>query len=35
VQVLYEGWGLRKVGERQPFADSPVYAVMIAELPLS
>lgn len=34
VQVLYEGWGLRKVGERQPFADSPVYAVMIAELPL-
>ena len=34
VQELYEGWGFRKVGERQPFADSPVYAVMLAELPL-
>lgn len=34
VQALYETWGFRKVGERQPFPDSPVYAVMIAELPL-
>lgn len=34
VQALYEGWGFRRVGERQPFADSPVYAVMLAELPL-
>ncbi|MDX3746672.1 GNAT family N-acetyltransferase [Streptomyces sp. AK08-02] len=34
VQAMYESWGLRKVGERQPFPDSPVYAVMLAELPL-
>ncbi|WP_458085869.1 GNAT family N-acetyltransferase [Streptomyces malaysiensis] len=34
VQALYETWGFRKVGERQPFPDSPVYAVMLAELPL-
>ncbi|MGW4306850.1 GNAT family N-acetyltransferase [Streptomyces californicus] len=34
VQSLYEGWGFRKVGERQPFPDSPVYAVMLADLPL-
>ncbi|MFI0943604.1 GNAT family N-acetyltransferase [Streptomyces sp. NPDC021020] len=35
VQALYESWGYRKVGERQPFPDSPVYAVMIVELPLT
>lgn len=35
VQALYEDWGFRKVGERQPFPDSPVYAVMLAQLPLS
>ncbi|MEU4897083.1 GNAT family N-acetyltransferase [Streptomyces sp. NPDC044780] len=35
VRALYESWGFRKVGERQPFPDSPVYAVMLAELPLS
>ncbi|MBP8535398.1 GNAT family N-acetyltransferase [Streptomyces sp. MK37H] len=35
VQALYETWGFRKVGERQPFPDSPVYAVMLSELPLS
>ncbi|MFF7649240.1 GNAT family N-acetyltransferase [Streptomyces sp. NPDC007983] len=35
VQVLYESWGFRKVGEQQPFPDSPVFAVMLAELPLS
>jgi ribosomal protein S18 acetylase RimI-like enzyme len=34
VQELYESWGFGKVGERQPFPDSPVYAVMLAELPL-
>ncbi|MFD4261787.1 GNAT family N-acetyltransferase [Streptomyces sp. NPDC058534] len=34
VQTLYESWGFRKVGERQPFPDSPLYAVMLAELPL-
>jgi ribosomal protein S18 acetylase RimI-like enzyme len=34
VQTLYESWGYRKVGERQPFPDSPVFAVMLAELPM-
>ncbi len=34
VQALYDSWGFRKVGERRPFPDSPVYAVMLAELPL-
>lgn len=32
VQALYESWGYSKVGERQPFADSPVYAVMVKDL---
>ncbi|OKJ49577.1 acetyltransferase [Streptomyces sp. CB02009] len=32
VQALYESWGYRKIGERQPFADSPVYAVMLRGL---
>jgi ribosomal protein S18 acetylase RimI-like enzyme len=35
VQALYESWGYREVGQRQPFPDSPVYAVMLTELPLS
>lgn len=35
VQALYESWGFRKVGQRQPFPDSPLYAVMLAELPPS
>ncbi|MFE2440985.1 GNAT family N-acetyltransferase [Streptomyces melanosporofaciens] len=35
VQALYESWGFRKVGKDQPFPDSPVFAVMLAELPLS
>ncbi|WP_435136905.1 GNAT family N-acetyltransferase [Actinacidiphila sp. bgisy144] len=35
VQALYESWGYRKVGEDQPFPDSPVYAVMVTELPLT
>ncbi|MFD8965047.1 GNAT family N-acetyltransferase [Streptomyces sp. NPDC059568] len=34
VQALYESWGYRKVGEDQPFPDSPLFAVMLAELPL-
>lgn len=32
VQALYESWGYAKAGEQQPFADSPVYAVMVKEL---
>lgn len=35
VRKLYESWGYHKVGERQPFPDSPLYAVMLAELPLA
>ncbi|MCH6163135.1 GNAT family N-acetyltransferase [Streptomyces marispadix] len=35
VQALYESWGYRKVGERQPFPDSPLFAVMLANLPLT
>ncbi|MFI1826746.1 GNAT family N-acetyltransferase [Streptomyces sp. NPDC020412] len=34
VQALYESWGFRSVGQRRPFPDSPVYAVMLTELPL-
>ncbi|QCX75471.1 hypothetical protein C9F11_08910 [Streptomyces sp. YIM 121038] len=29
LQAMYEGWNYRKVGERQPFPDSPLYAVML------
>lgn len=32
LQTLYESWGYRKVGEQQPFPDSPVYAVMVLDL---
>ncbi|CAM5585493.1 hypothetical protein KAURM247S_00992 [Kitasatospora aureofaciens] len=32
VQALYESWRYKKVGDRQPFADSPVYAVMVRPL---
>lgn len=32
VQALYESWHYFKVGENQPFADSPVYAVMVKDL---
>ncbi|MBV6701254.1 N-acetyltransferase [Kitasatospora aureofaciens] len=32
VQALYESWGYRQVGLRQPFADSPRYAVMVREV---
>ncbi|MER6343244.1 GNAT family N-acetyltransferase [Streptomyces sp. NPDC001595] len=31
VQALYERWGYEKIGEQQPFADSPVFASMIRE----
>jgi ribosomal protein S18 acetylase RimI-like enzyme len=34
VQARYEEWGFSKVGERQPFPDSPVYALLVTELPL-
>ncbi|WP_369217653.1 GNAT family N-acetyltransferase [Streptomyces flavofungini] len=34
VQALYEDWGFRKVGEQRSAPDSPVWAVMLAELPL-
>lgn len=32
VQALYESWGYERVGERKPFADSPLYAVMLKPL---
>ncbi|MBM9624651.1 GNAT family N-acetyltransferase [Streptomyces zhihengii] len=32
VQELYESWGYEKTGEQQPFADSPLYAVMVKTL---
>ncbi|MFF0033967.1 GNAT family N-acetyltransferase [Streptomyces avermitilis] len=32
VQDLYTTWGYEKVGEQQPFADSPLYAVMVKNL---
>lgn len=32
VRKLYESWGYFQVGENQPFADSPVYAVMVKDL---
>jgi hypothetical protein len=32
VQNLYESWGYFKVGEDQPFADSPLYATLVKEL---
>lgn len=32
VQALYESWEYRRVGERQPFPDSPLYAVMLRDL---
>lgn len=34
VQALYESWGFRKVGRQRPFADAPVFAVLLAGLPL-
>lgn len=32
VQSLYESWGYEKCGEQRPFADSPLYAVMVNRL---
>ncbi|MEU9273239.1 GNAT family N-acetyltransferase [Streptomyces sp. NPDC048251] len=32
VGELYATWGYTKVGEQQPFADSPLYAVMVKHL---
>ncbi|MFJ2819222.1 GNAT family N-acetyltransferase [Streptomyces sp. NPDC091279] len=32
VRELYQSWGYAKAGEQQPFADSPVYALMIEDL---
>ncbi|WP_327591565.1 GNAT family N-acetyltransferase [Streptomyces chartreusis] len=32
VQALYVDWGYREVGHRQPFPDSPNYAVMLRDL---
>ncbi|MFF2020911.1 GNAT family N-acetyltransferase [Streptomyces sp. NPDC058171] len=32
VQGLYERWSYRKVGERRPFEDSPLFAVMLRPL---
>ncbi|WP_228982241.1 GNAT family N-acetyltransferase [Streptomyces sp. DH12] len=29
LQANYEAWGYRKIGEQKPFADSPVYSVML------
>ncbi|MCL6281548.1 GNAT family N-acetyltransferase [Streptomyces albidoflavus] len=34
VQQLYETWGYRRVGNRQPFPDSPNFAVMLRTLPI-
>lgn len=32
VQAMYESWGYAKVGEQRPFADSPLFAVMVRTL---
>ncbi|MEU0986590.1 MULTISPECIES: GNAT family N-acetyltransferase [unclassified Streptomyces] len=32
VQALYESWQYRKIGERRPFPDAPLYAVMLRAL---
>lgn len=29
VQAVYEAWGYRKVGDQQPFPESPVFACMM------
>lgn len=33
-RFAYASWGWRKVGEQQPFPDSPVFDEMVRELPL-
>ncbi|KPI08945.1 hypothetical protein OK074_3469 [Actinobacteria bacterium OK074] len=32
VRALYESWGYRKVGQMQPFGDSPRYDAMVLDL---
>ncbi|MFE2509161.1 GNAT family N-acetyltransferase [Streptomyces naganishii] len=32
VEALYASWGYVRVGEQRPFADSPLYAVMVKDL---
>lgn len=32
VQTVYERWGYEKIGEQQPFPDSPVFAAMMRGL---
>ncbi|WP_274559269.1 GNAT family N-acetyltransferase [Streptomyces spiramyceticus] len=32
VQAVYERWGYEKIGEQQPFPDSPVFASMMRTL---
>ncbi|WP_446033971.1 N-acetyltransferase family protein [Streptomyces olivaceus] len=32
VRALYEEWGYRRVGNRQPFPDSPNFTVMLRDL---
>jgi GNAT superfamily N-acetyltransferase len=32
VVKLYQDWGYTRVGDQQPFADSPVFAVMVRDL---
>lgn len=29
VQAVYEAWGYRKIGDQQPFPDSPLFACMM------
>ncbi|WP_435191948.1 hypothetical protein [Streptomyces sp. bgisy126] len=33
IQSLYEAWGYRQVGNRQPFPHSPNFTVMLRGLP--
>jgi hypothetical protein len=33
LRELYENWGYRHAGEQLPFPDSPLYDVMVLELP--
>ncbi|MFH9677833.1 GNAT family N-acetyltransferase [Streptomyces sp. NPDC017405] len=32
VEALYETWGYRRIGNRQPFPDSPNFTVMLRDL---
>ncbi|RZU28302.1 hypothetical protein EV284_6468 [Streptomyces sp. BK022] len=31
LKAVYESWGYRKIGEQQPFDDSPVFATMLRD----